>query len=312
MKLKLLTFVILISVNALCLSARAAGRTETSLGGEWSFALDPINVGVEQGWFKPDFPLDRWDKVLVPHSYSADPRYRNFTGPTWYLRKFVRPSSAAGVRTFLHFEAAFYRTQVWLNGKLLGAHEGGYTPFEFDLTGLLTEQNQLAVRVDNSWDTTTIPGAKTKVDYQSLNVGQLVPWINYGGITREVALITRPELSVGTKGNAHLVAEVPRVGGQERCRRDRPAVVQPDDQPVLDRRRAWRRVERHLSRRVFPEARQPASSIWGDGASRRSVALGEVDQRCHHPPAGLRLVRQPELVEDRADVALDRALGNHQ
>ncbi len=196
MKFSLLASILLISAHALCLSARAAGRAETSLGGEWSFTLDPVNAGVEQEWFKPGLSLDRWDKVLVPHCFSADPRYRNFTGSAWYLRKFVRPSSATNTRTFLHFDAAYYRTQVWLNGQLIGEHEGGYTPFEFDVTGLLTEENLLAVRVNNSWDTTTIPGAKTKVDYQSLNVGQLFPWMNYGGITRDVSLITRPELYV--------------------------------------------------------------------------------------------------------------------
>src|SRR4051794_28763443 len=93
MKIKLLIAVVLTSLNILSLSVRATGRTETSLGGEWSFALDPVNVGVEQEWFKPGIPLERWDKVIVPHSYSADPRYRNFTGPTWYMRKFGRPSS---------------------------------------------------------------------------------------------------------------------------------------------------------------------------------------------------------------------------
>jgi len=196
MKIKLLISLILISVNALFFSTRAAGRTETSLSGEWKFALDPVDVGVEQEWFKPGLALERWDKVVVPHCFSADPRYRNFTGPTWYLRKFVQPGTTEGARTFVRFEAAFYRTKVWLNGKLLGEHEGGYTPFEFDVTGLLTEQNELAVRVDNSWDTTTIPGAKTRVDYQSENIGQLFPWINYGGITRNVALITRPALYV--------------------------------------------------------------------------------------------------------------------
>ncbi|HEY0944719.1 MAG TPA: beta galactosidase jelly roll domain-containing protein, partial [Opitutaceae bacterium] len=175
---------------AVALHAQSA---KTSLDGEWLFALDPVGVGVEQEWFKPGLPTDKWDKVSVPHCYTVDPRYHYFTGTTWYLRNFPATVSE-GVRTFLRFEAVFYKAQVWLNGKMVGEHEGGYTPFEFDVTGLLAAENLLAVRVNNAWDQTTIPGSKTKVGYQSLNYGQQYPWMNYGGITREVRLITRPEL----------------------------------------------------------------------------------------------------------------------
>jgi len=173
-----------------------AQSVRTSLDGRWGFALDPVDAGVEQGWFKPGLPVEKWDKVTVPHCYSVDPRYHYFTGSAWYLKKFPAIVPAAGGRAFIRFEAAFYQTQVWLNGKLIGEHEGGYTPFEFDVTGLLADENLLAVRVNNAWSTTTIPGAKTRVDYQSLNYGQLFPWMNYGGITRAVTLITRPALYI--------------------------------------------------------------------------------------------------------------------
>jgi beta-glucuronidase len=166
----------------------------TSLAGEWLFALDPVDAGVQQEWFKPGLPTDKWDKATVPHCYTVDPRYHYYTGSAWYLKSFPAASRSEGVRTFIRFEAVFYKAQVWLNGKLLGEHDGGYTPFEFDATGLVAENNLIAVRVNNEWNTTTIPGAKTKVDYQSLNYGQLYPWMNYGGIIREVNVITRPEI----------------------------------------------------------------------------------------------------------------------
>lgn len=168
----------------------------TSLDGQWLFALDPVKVGVEQEWFKPGLATDKWDKVTVPHCYTVDARYHYFTGSVWYLKNFPAAVQPAGVRTFIRFEAVFYQAQVWLNGKLLGGHEGGYTPFEFDATDLLAGDNLIAIRVNNEWNTTTMPGAKTKVDYQSLNYGQLYPWMNYGGITREVSLITRPEVYI--------------------------------------------------------------------------------------------------------------------
>lgn len=173
-----------------------AQTAKTPLNGEWLFALDPVDAGVTQEWFKPGLPTDKWDKVAVPHCYSTDPRYHYHTGTAWYLRKLAAPSPAKDGRAFIRFDAVFYQATVWLNGKLLGTHEGGYTPFEFDVTGLLADENLLAVRVNNAWSTTTIPGAKTRVSYQSLNYGQLFPWMNYGGITRPVTLVTRPALYV--------------------------------------------------------------------------------------------------------------------
>lgn len=173
-----------------------AQTVQTSLNGEWNFALDPVDAGVQQAWFKPGLIDGKWDKVTVPHCYSTDRRYHYHTGTAWYFKKLPATPPAAGTRAFIRFDAVFYQATVWLNGKQLGSHEGGYTPFEFDVTDLLAADNFLAVRVNNAWSTTTIPGAKTKVSYQSLNYGQLFPWMNFGGITRPVALITRPALYV--------------------------------------------------------------------------------------------------------------------
>lgn len=71
----------------------------------------------------------------------------------------------------LRFEAVYYKTRVWLNGAYLGEHRGGYTPFEFDVTGVLRpgEENTLAVEADNDF-----------------GVGAWWPW---GGISRDVALL---------------------------------------------------------------------------------------------------------------------------
>lgn len=170
------------------------------LDGEWQFGLDPVGAGEAQEWFKPGFVNSHWDKVQTPHCFSVDPRYHYYTGNAWYFRVFTTEPAAPGTRVFVHFEAVFYHATVWLNGKRLGEHEGGYTSFEFDVTGLLSDKadrkNELVVRVNNAWDTGTIPGAKTRVSYQNLNYGQLFPWINYGGITRPVHLLVRPDFYV--------------------------------------------------------------------------------------------------------------------
>lgn len=176
------------------MSVHAFGQKKKSLNGEWLFSLDPVRAGEKYGWFLPSFSPRGWDKVSVPHSYSVDPRYHNFTGNAWYIKSFDQSPPGDGMRALLRFDAVFYRTKVWLNGKLLGEHEGGYTPFTFDVTDILREKNILAVRADNSWDTTTIPGAKPKVDFEGSSSSQVFPWINYGGITRPVSLEIRPEV----------------------------------------------------------------------------------------------------------------------
>ncbi len=187
---------LLASMNLFPAFMRAQGRTSTSLNGEWTFTLDPVGTGEQNKWYQPDFPSGKFDKVVVPHCFSVDKRYELYTGKAWYFRRFPPMAAAPGAHQFLHFDAVFYKAKVWLNGELAGIHEGGYTPFELDITGKLKEENVLAVEVDNSWDTTTIPGAKTPVTYESANAAQLYPWINYGGITRSVSLVSYPDLFV--------------------------------------------------------------------------------------------------------------------
>jgi beta-glucuronidase len=166
-------------------------RTDNSLNSEWKFATDPVKVGEKEHWHDTSFSTTSFDKVRVPHCFSTDPRYFFYTGAAWYFKQF-EVDTTGDEHIFLKFDAVFYKSKIWLNGILLGTHEGGYTPFEFDITALLQNRNTLALQVDNSWDTTTIPGAKTYVPYSSANQRQLYPWINYGGITRQVHLITRP------------------------------------------------------------------------------------------------------------------------
>jgi beta-glucuronidase len=168
----------------------AQSRTDHYLHGEWNFALDPVQVGEAQKWYSVDFPYTRFDRVPVPHSFSVDPRYMFYTGTAWYTKKFSS-SPKGDNHVFLRFDAVFYRCKIWLNGEVVGEHEGGYTPFEFDITRQLKPENLLAIEVSNAWDTTTIPGAKTVAAPENANVGQLFPWINYGGLTRPVHLVTR-------------------------------------------------------------------------------------------------------------------------
>ena len=183
MRLKLLAFFTLFTINTF-----AQVRIEKSLNSNWLFALDPQKVGESQGWTETGFPSNLLDKVEVPHSFSVDKRYFFYTGTAWYFKKFDAELPAPNVRAFIKFDAVFYRASIWLNGVQIAKHEGGYTPFQFDVTPYLKQKNTLTVQVDNSWDTTTIPGAKTRDTSYRANASQLYAWMNYGGIMKPVSL----------------------------------------------------------------------------------------------------------------------------
>ncbi|MFD2932257.1 glycoside hydrolase family 2 protein [Spirosoma flavum] len=168
------------------------------LHGEWMFAMDPMDVGETGKWYREAAPLGHWNKVTVPHCFSVDPRYQFYTGTAWYRRTFPwKPT--AGKRVILHFDAAYYETTVWINNRKVGTHEGGYTPFHFDVTEYLKEgqsngsDNTIAVSVNNdTWRVGTIPGAKDNNEPNDPFPG----WLNYGGLIRPVYLTVEPEVYV--------------------------------------------------------------------------------------------------------------------
>ncbi len=188
---------IFIFFSLILFSEITVGQAQQNLNRDWFFSLDPVSIGERQGWSSHDFNPKGWDKVQVPHSYTVDPRYHKFTGDAWYINHLTQFTVAPGHRAYIRFDAVFYKCKVWFNGNLVGEHEGGYTPFEVDVTDHYSEvKNIITVKVNNAWDTTTIPGAKTKSDYENTASSQLYPWLNYGGITRKVTFTIRPEVFI--------------------------------------------------------------------------------------------------------------------
>jgi beta-galactosidase/beta-glucuronidase len=152
------------------------------LSGEWRFSIDRDQVGETQGWFVADYDDSSWKTVTVPHTWNVIPEYLDYEGLGWYRRAFTVPAGSESAHLRLHFEAVFYLAKVWLNGQYLGQHEGGYTPFEFDVRDIAKpgETNVFAVQVDNLRSTNRIPA--------ELNPNWSFDWYNYGGITRDVSL----------------------------------------------------------------------------------------------------------------------------
>ncbi len=110
----------------------------TDLGGQWDFGTDDADLGLGAGWATGDGPFGQAITVpYPPESPASGVSDRGFHPVVWYRRRFAAPARAAGERVLLNFGAVDYTAQVWVNGQLAGRHEGGHTPFSFDITDLL-------------------------------------------------------------------------------------------------------------------------------------------------------------------------------
>lgn len=150
-----------------------------SLNGDCKFALDFQDQGESEQWYSPGYKDGIWDHVCIPHDWFLDPRFLAFMGAAWYRRSFVASLDVKKQHVRLLFEAVLAHAKVWLNGHQLGEHEGGYTPFEFDVGPLLNADgtNILVVRVDNR-----------KPEVLASSVG--------GGIIRDVGLVVNAPIYV--------------------------------------------------------------------------------------------------------------------
>jgi len=172
----------------------ASPRRIVSLNGKWDLAFDPENVGKKRKWFAR-FP--RSVKMQVPGVWEmVRPGY---DGVGWYRRTFDAPARCDGRSVRLKIGAAAYYAECWLNGKYLGSHEGGYMPFEFEVSGSLKPAgNQLIVRVINPPINEELEGfrAGAPLNQGFLPIGKGGWYFNFGGIWQEVELIVTDRVYV--------------------------------------------------------------------------------------------------------------------
>ena len=176
------------------LIANVNGRAAISLDGTWNTIVDPYETGLGSRFYenaKPktksdlvEYDFDRSPKLKVPGDWNTQRDSLLFyEGVLWYQRNFSY-QRRAHVRTFLYFGAANYQARVWLNGVKLGEHQGGFTPFDFEVTGQIVDgENSVVVEVDNTRRADGVPSTHTD-------------WWNYGGLTRSVQLVEVPETFV--------------------------------------------------------------------------------------------------------------------
>jgi beta-glucuronidase len=171
------------------------GRDWISLGGVWRAVIDPYDRGrlggVAPQAREPETPSDLAEfsfrdglELEVPGDWNTqDPRLVFYQGVVWYQRTFQHVPTPER-RSFLYFGAANYRASVYLNGLMLGEHAGGFTPFNFEVTGRLRAgENLLVVRVDSRLGPGDVPADTTD-------------WLNHGGLTRDVKLVSVPRTFV--------------------------------------------------------------------------------------------------------------------
>ncbi|HQI77682.1 MAG TPA: beta galactosidase jelly roll domain-containing protein [Candidatus Latescibacteria bacterium] len=140
-----------------------------NLNGRWQFCLDPGLSGVSRGLANPGTNLPQEIVVpFCPESRLSGIANTDFMGGVWYRRTFTIPEDWSGKRIILHFGAVDYLAHVWVNGKLLGSHRGGYSPFSFDMTDALgAGTNVLTVFAEDDTRSPLQPSGKQSIRYES-------------------------------------------------------------------------------------------------------------------------------------------------
>jgi len=237
MRLTKITIVIMLfavsHLNAQTILQNIDGRESLSLNGRWNYIIDPYEMGYYDYRYEPfdqsklgtggfydnitrvketekvEYNFDLEPTLKVPGDWNS--QYENlslYEGTIWYRRNF-EVKLEKGKRYFLHFGAVNYESHIYLNGKKIGTHKGGFTPFQFEVTGKLSEGNNFVVlKVDNKRYKDEIPTVNTD-------------WWNYGGITRDVTLVVTPETYISDykvqldKDNMNLIKGYIQLNGNE-------------------------------------------------------------------------------------------------
>jgi beta-glucuronidase len=170
-------------------------REVVSLDGLWNFEVVNTNPEDENEWTKR---LSDTEQVPVPASYNdifLDYDIRNHVGWVKYQRQVRIPSGWTGTRYFIRCDAATHRGRIYANNKLLADHQGGYTPFDAEVTQFVAagDELQLTITVSSELSNETIPPGKV----ETLPNGQkkqvyMHDFFNYSGLSRSVWLYSIP------------------------------------------------------------------------------------------------------------------------
>ncbi len=181
-------------------------RQTTSLNGEWNYIVDQYETGYysfhldafdqQKGFQKSafysnyhaqnkqelvEYDFDKSPTITIPGDWNSQKENLFYYEGTVWFKKSFDYDLKENKRLFVYFGAINYKAEVYLNGIKLGVHEGGFTPFNFEVSSIIKENdNFLVVKVDNTRRKEAVPTINTD-------------WFNYGGITRDVLLIEEPK-----------------------------------------------------------------------------------------------------------------------
>lgn len=231
-------------------------RSTISLNGYWKYIVDPYENGFYNYRYEPfenqenpsknafftnskrqsagdllEYDFDKTDSLLIPGDWNSQKeKLFYYEGSLWYKKSFAFAKAKPSNRIFLHIGAANYKTDVYVNGKKLGQHIGGFTPFSYEITSLIEDDNFVVIKVDNK---------RVKEGVPTLNTD----WWNYGGVTRDVKIVETPETYIedyviqldpnkariikgsvhlnGTqKGNSEVTINIPELGVVQHLKTD--------------------------------------------------------------------------------------------
>lgn len=200
-------------------NSQLAARTRYTLNDGWRFTFSDQNKS------EPAADDLAWTLVNLPHTWNAEdtlddvPGYHRGTG--WYRRSLRLDESLRGKRIFLYFEGANQVAEVFVNGRRVGTHIGGYTAFSFDVSDAVRfgaqDENTLVVSVDNSHNP-NIPPLKADFNF-------------YGGIYRDVWLIATDPVHFSMLDHAGpgVYVETPAVSAQSATTRVRGTIINDAD-----------------------------------------------------------------------------------
>lgn len=202
-----------------------ANRNIISLNGNWNYIVDPFETGYYSfhsevydqknpgspsafyNNYQPknkselvEYNFDKSALLKIPGDWNTQKENLFYYEGTLWVKKSFNYKLKNNNRLFVYFGAINYKAEVYLNGKKLGSHEGGFTAFNFEITSIVKEKdNFLVVKIDNKRYKEAVPTLNTD-------------WWNYGGITRDVLLIEEPAVFIQDyfvqlkKGRTHTIS----------------------------------------------------------------------------------------------------------
>jgi beta-glucuronidase len=172
-------------------------RNLLDLSGLWSFQIDPDDIGEKQGWA---LALPKPRSIAVPASWNEQfEDTRDYLGTAWYVTRVTVPPAWRGQKIYLRIGSATHAAKVWIDGRLVGTHDGGHLPFEFDVSALIAKDGPttLAFEIENKPTPTRVPPAGLGPELTANTFPDVTyDFFPYCGLNRPVLLYSVPDVHV--------------------------------------------------------------------------------------------------------------------